>query len=85
MMNKKTLSPKELLKGMLRKPPTPVSIKEMNKAIISGATHNEELVIERESSLTRNGLSLEDLLAQCDPDAVHGEIDFDRPVGKEIL
>ncbi|AGG33008.1 hypothetical protein D521_0439 [beta proteobacterium CB] len=40
MTSKKTLNPKELLKGMLRKPRAPVSIKEMNKAIISGATHN---------------------------------------------
>ena len=85
MTSKKKLSPKELLKGMLRKPPAPVDIEQMNEAIISGATHNEDLVIERESSLTRTGPSLEDLLAQCDPDAVHGEIDFGKPVGKEIL
>jgi antitoxin component of MazEF toxin-antitoxin module len=85
MMNKKTLSPKELLKGMLRKPPAPVSIEQMNEAIISGPTHNEELVIEPESSLTRDGPPLEDLLAQCDPDVVHGEIHFSKPDGKEIL
>ncbi|MDH6303245.1 antitoxin component of MazEF toxin-antitoxin module [Polynucleobacter sphagniphilus] len=85
MTSKKKPNPKELLKGMLRKPPAPVSIKEMNKAIISGATHNEDLVIERERSLTRDGPSLEDLLAQCDPDAIDGEIDFGKPVGKEIL
>jgi len=29
--------------------------------------------------------ALEDLLDQCDPDTVHGEIGFGKPVGKEIL
>ena len=85
MTSKKKLSPKELLKGMLHKPPAPVDIEQMNEAVISGATHNEDLVIERESSLTRTGPSLENLLTRCDPDAVHGEIDFGKPVGKEIL
>ena len=85
MTSKKKLTPKELLKGMLRKPLTPVKLEQMNEAVISGATRNEDLVIERRTSLTRIVPSLEDLLAQCDPDAFHGEIDFGPPVGKEIL
>lgn len=84
MTNKKKPTSRELLRGMLRKPPAPVSIKEMNKAIVSGATHNEDFVIEREPSLTRDGPSLEDLLAQYDAEAAHGEIDFGKPVGKEV-
>ena len=85
MTNKKILSHEWLVSKMLENPEVKAEVEQMNEAIISGATHNEELVIERESSLTRTGPSLEDLLAQCDPDAVHGEIDFGKPVGKEIL
>ena len=36
---KSEISPKESLKGILRKPTTPVSIKEMTRAIERGATH----------------------------------------------
>ncbi len=36
---KTEISPKELLKGILRKPTTPVSIKKMTRAIERGATH----------------------------------------------
>ena len=38
---KTEISPKELLRGALRKPATPVTIEQMNRAIEQGATYAE--------------------------------------------
>lgn len=40
-VGKTEISPKELLRGALRKPATPVTIERMNRAIKQGATHAE--------------------------------------------
>jgi antitoxin MazE len=35
--------------------------------------------------VTKQELNLEDLLAQITPNNLHGEVEFGKPVGKEIL
>ena len=35
--------------------------------------------------VTKQELNLEDLLAQITPSNLHGEVEFGKPVGKEIL
>ncbi len=35
--------------------------------------------------VTKRELNLEDLLAQITPSNLHGEVEFGKPVGKEIL
>lgn len=70
-------------KGLVRRPEKPVSIEAMNAAIAAAIAKATDVTTKQ-----RKKYKIEDLLAECHPDAPHPRVEgWDEmpPVGKEII